>query len=78
MRRSEDQLQRSQLKSRIKELERAGRWEEALHLTAELQTREAEALMQRERLPTLDTTSRSIEEIATTILHKAGLQRHIF
>jgi [pyruvate, water dikinase]-phosphate phosphotransferase / [pyruvate, water dikinase] kinase len=42
------------------------------------EVREAEALMLRERLPTLDTTSRSIEEIATTILHKAGLQRHIF
>jgi len=42
------------------------------------EVREAEALMIRERLPTLDTTSRSIEEIATTILHKAGLQRHIF
>jgi len=42
------------------------------------EVREAEALMVRERLPTLDTTSRSIEEIATTILHQAGLQRHIF
>ncbi|TMG83028.1 MAG: kinase/pyrophosphorylase [Betaproteobacteria bacterium] len=42
------------------------------------EVREAEALMQRERIPTLDTTARSIEEIATTILHKAGLQRHIF
>jgi regulator of PEP synthase PpsR (kinase-PPPase family) len=26
----------------------------------------------------LDTTARSIEEIATTILHRAGVQRHIF
>jgi len=34
--------------------------------------------MQRERIPMLDTTSRSIEEIATTILHRAGLRRHIF
>jgi regulator of PEP synthase PpsR (kinase-PPPase family) len=34
--------------------------------------------MQRERISTIDTTARSIEEIATTILHKAGLQRHIF
>jgi regulator of PEP synthase PpsR (kinase-PPPase family) len=39
---------------------------------------EAEQLMQRERISTIDTTSRSIEEIATTILHRAGLQRHIF
>ena len=39
---------------------------------------QAEVLMQRERVATLDTTARSIEEIATTILHRAGLQRHIF
>ncbi|HEV8255818.1 MAG TPA: kinase/pyrophosphorylase, partial [Casimicrobiaceae bacterium] len=42
------------------------------------EVRAAEQLMQRERIATLDTTARSIEEIATTILHKAGLQRHIF
>jgi regulator of PEP synthase PpsR (kinase-PPPase family) len=42
------------------------------------EVREAEKLMQRERIATIDTTSRSIEEIATTILHRAGLQRHIF
>ena len=42
------------------------------------EVREAEQLMARERIPTLDTTARSIEEIATTILHRAGLQRHIF
>jgi regulator of PEP synthase PpsR (kinase-PPPase family) len=34
--------------------------------------------MQREQVPTVDTTSRSIEEIATTILHRAGLQRHVY
>ena len=42
------------------------------------EVRAAEQLMQRERISTIDTTARSIEEIATTILHKAGLQRHIF
>jgi regulator of PEP synthase PpsR (kinase-PPPase family) len=42
------------------------------------EVREAEELMQRERIATIDTTSRSIEEIATTILHRAGLQRHAF
>jgi regulator of PEP synthase PpsR (kinase-PPPase family) len=42
------------------------------------EVREAEQLMQRERIATIDTTSRSIEEIATTILHRAGLQRLIF
>ena len=40
--------------------------------------REAEALMIRERVPTLDTTTRSIEEIATTIVQHAKLERHIF
>ena len=44
----------------------------------EFEVREATSLMQRERVPTVDTTSRSIEEIATTILHRAGLQRHIY
>ena len=42
------------------------------------EVREALTLMQREQVPTIDTTSRSIEEISTTILHRAGLQRHIF
>lgn len=42
------------------------------------EVRQAEVLMQRERVALLDTTARSIEEIATTILHRAGLQRHIF
>ena len=42
------------------------------------EVREAEQLMQRERIPMIDTSARSIEEIATTILHRAGLQRHIF
>lgn len=39
---------------------------------------EAESLMQRHNLPVLDTSSKSIEEIATTILHKARLERHIY
>jgi [pyruvate, water dikinase]-phosphate phosphotransferase / [pyruvate, water dikinase] kinase len=44
----------------------------------EYEVREAASLMQREQVPTVDTTSRSIEEIATTILHRAGLQRHVY
>jgi regulator of PEP synthase PpsR (kinase-PPPase family) len=40
--------------------------------------REAEALMQRDGIPMLDTTTRSIEEIATTIVHHAKLERHLF
>jgi hypothetical protein len=42
------------------------------------EVREAEQLMQREGIPTVDTTSKSIEEIATTILHRAKLARHIY
>jgi regulator of PEP synthase PpsR (kinase-PPPase family) len=42
------------------------------------EVREAEHLMERERIATLDTTSKSIEEIATTILHRAKLERHAY
>jgi regulator of PEP synthase PpsR (kinase-PPPase family) len=40
------------------------------------EVREAEYLMERERIPVIDTTSKSIEEIATTILHRTGIRRH--
>ena len=42
------------------------------------EVREAEAMMTREKIPTLDTTTKSIEEIATTILHRVKLERHIY
>ena len=42
------------------------------------EVREAEHLMERERIPMVDTTTKSIEEIATTILHNAKLDRHIY
>jgi len=42
------------------------------------EVREAEALIVRENIPMLDTTTKSIEEIATTILHRAKLERHIY
>ncbi|HET9046596.1 MAG TPA: pyruvate, water dikinase regulatory protein [Casimicrobiaceae bacterium] len=42
------------------------------------EVREAENLMQRERIVMLDTSSKSIEEISTTILHKARLTRHVY
>ena len=35
-------------------------------------------MMQRESITVLDTTTKSIEEIATTLLHRAGLQRHAY
>jgi len=42
------------------------------------EVREAEHMMQGERITMLDTTTKSIEEIATTILHKARLTRHVY
>jgi regulator of PEP synthase PpsR (kinase-PPPase family) len=42
------------------------------------EVRAAEALMTREGIAMLDTTTKSIEEISTTILHRAKLQRHIW
>ena len=42
------------------------------------EVREAEHLMERERIPVLDTTTKSIEEIATTVLHRAKLQRRAY
>jgi regulator of PEP synthase PpsR (kinase-PPPase family) len=44
----------------------------------EFEVREAEALMQHERIPYLDATSKSVEELATTILHEAKLVRRIY
>lgn len=38
----------------------------------------AEALMHRERMPIMDTTAKSIEELATHILAQLKLERHIY
>ncbi|MEP7183313.1 MAG: pyruvate, water dikinase regulatory protein [Betaproteobacteria bacterium] len=46
--------------------------------TCRYEVRECEHLMERERIPVLDTTAKSIEEIATTILHRAKLRRHVY
>jgi regulator of PEP synthase PpsR (kinase-PPPase family) len=43
-----------------------------------MEVREAEHLMQREGIPMLDTTAKSIEEIAATVLHRANLSRHVY
>jgi regulator of PEP synthase PpsR (kinase-PPPase family) len=43
----------------------------------EHEVRCAELLMRQENIPILDTTTRSIEELATFILHHAHLGRHI-
>jgi hypothetical protein len=44
----------------------------------EFEVREAEALMHQEGIPFLDATSKSVEELATTILHEAKLVRRIY
>ena len=44
----------------------------------EFEVREAEALMRQEGIPYLDATSKSVEELATTILHEAKLVRRIY
>lgn len=42
------------------------------------EVRECEHLLEREGIPSLDTTAKSIEEIATTISYRAKLRRHIY
>ena len=42
------------------------------------EVREAEALMRQEGIPYLDATRKSVEELATTILHEARLVRRIY
>ncbi|HEX7812084.1 MAG TPA: pyruvate, water dikinase regulatory protein [Burkholderiales bacterium] len=44
----------------------------------EYEVREADMLMRQEGISILDTTTRSIEELATTIVQKANLQRHVY
>ena len=39
---------------------------------------EAEALMRQEGIPYLDVTNKSIEELATTLLHQTQLERRIY
>lgn len=42
------------------------------------ETHEAEALMRQEDIPFLDVTNKSIEELATTLLHQTQLARRIY
>jgi len=50
----------------------------ALLETCRYEVRECEDLLARENIPTLDTSAKSIEEIATTIVHRAKLRRHAY
>ena len=47
-------------------------------VNCEFEVREAEALMRQEGIPYLDATSKSVEELATTILQEAQLVRRIY
>ena len=42
------------------------------------EVKECEHLLEREGIPTLDATAKSIEEIATTISYRAKLRRHMY
>lgn len=44
----------------------------------QFEVREAEALMRQEDIPYLEVTTKSIEEIATTIVQQANLVRHVY
>ena len=50
----------------------------ATRSNCEFEIREAEALMRQEGIPYLDVTTKSVEELATTILHQANLVRRIY
>lgn len=44
----------------------------------QFEVKEAESLMRQDGIRYLDTTTKSIEEIAATILHQSNLERHIY
>ncbi|HSQ04407.1 MAG TPA: pyruvate, water dikinase regulatory protein [Burkholderiales bacterium] len=44
----------------------------------DFEVREAETLMRKEQIPFLDATSKSVEELATTIVHQAKLVRRVY
>jgi regulator of PEP synthase PpsR (kinase-PPPase family) len=50
----------------------------ATRANCEFEVREAEALMRQEGIPYLDVTSKSVEELATTILQQANLVRRVY
>ena len=62
---------------KIREERRPGSKYSALE-NCRYEVRECENLLEREGIPVLDTTAKSIEEIATTISYRAKLRRHIY
>ncbi|MDR0247929.1 MAG: kinase/pyrophosphorylase [Burkholderiales bacterium] len=63
--------------SQIRQERRAGSSYASLE-SCRQEVRSAETLMAREKISILDTTAKSIEEIATTIIHQAKLNRHFY
>ncbi|MDR2016510.1 MAG: kinase/pyrophosphorylase [Burkholderiales bacterium] len=63
--------------SRIRQERRAGSHYASLE-NCRQEVRNAETLMEREKIPMLDTSAKSIEEIAATIIHRAKLNRHFY
>jgi hypothetical protein len=62
---------------KIREERRPGSKYSALE-NCRYEVRECEHLLEREGIPMLDTTAKSIEEIATTISYRAKLRRHVY
>jgi regulator of PEP synthase PpsR (kinase-PPPase family) len=62
---------------KIREERRPGSKYSALE-NCRYEVRECEHLLDREGIPMLDTTAKSIEEIATTISYRAKLRRHVY
>ena len=62
---------------KIREERRPGSKYSALE-NCRYEVRECEHLLESEGIPMLDTTAKSIEEIATTISYRAKLRRHVY
>ena len=62
---------------KIREERRPGSKYSALE-NCRYEVRECEHLLESEGIPMLDTTAKSIEEIATTISYRAKLRRHLY
>ena len=62
---------------KIREERRPGSKYSALE-NCRYEVRECEHLLESEGIPMLDTTAKSIEEIATTISYRAKLRRNVY
>ena len=58
--------------------DRSEDWNYPTIANCEFEVRQAEALMRQHRIPFIDATSKSIEEIAATIMRDARLERYVY